>query len=46
MNEPIASILAKCLQMIEQGTANPEECLNLYPDLREELEPLLNTPSA
>lgn len=43
MNEPIVTILAKCLQMIEQGTASPEDCLTLYPDLREELEPLLNT---
>lgn len=40
--DPIAQALADCLERVEGGES-PEEALARYPDLREELEPLLTT---
>lgn len=37
----IEQALADCLQEIEEKGATPQECLSRYPELREELAPLL-----
>ncbi len=41
--QTLADILAECLDSIEQGRRTPEECLALYPDFHEEIQPLLGT---
>jgi hypothetical protein len=45
MNEPLADILGICLDSIEQGQMTIHQCLERYPDYRDELEPLLMTAS-
>lgn len=41
MRDHLADILASCLEFIERGEHTVEECLALYPEYRDELEPLL-----
>jgi hypothetical protein len=41
-NEQLNQILEECLQAIASGRASLDDCLQRYPDLREELEPLLS----
>ncbi|MDQ7029796.1 MAG: DUF5667 domain-containing protein [Ardenticatenia bacterium] len=40
--DPVAHVLAECLERIEAGES-PDEVVARYPDLRQELEPLLAT---
>ena len=41
MNNELETVLDICLSQIEEGEANIEECLALYPEQAAELEPLL-----
>ncbi|MBE9470697.1 MAG: hypothetical protein IMY75_01110, partial [Chloroflexi bacterium] len=41
MLQDIAAILETCLEQITAGRATVQECLDQYPDLVGELEPLL-----
>jgi hypothetical protein len=43
MRDKLTDILASCLDSIEQGERTIEECLALYPEHRNDLEPLLST---
>lgn len=42
----LADALAACLDSVERGERTVEECLELYPQYREELASLLNTASS
>lgn len=41
MMKNIEDILTRCIEDIKSGNASLEECLDRYPDMRRELEPLL-----
>lgn len=43
MRNDLTDILASCLDSVEQGERTVEECLSLYPEHRNDLEPLLRT---
>lgn len=46
MRDNLMNILASCLEAIEQGERTAEGCLELYPEHREALQPLLDTATA
>jgi Skp family chaperone for outer membrane proteins len=41
MNEDLEKIIENCLKKIEKKISTPEECLEAYPQYREELKPIL-----
>ena len=41
MSKKMEDILSECIEAVKAGTSDIDGCLNRYPSLREELEPLL-----